>query len=331
MPIDNFLVGLGLGFLGAYFLSNTNSYATGPVPGYVGPANYTAPPPKKPAVIPASKLRGWDNPALPPDPKNKTPSKTRLKPQKSTKPVAKSTAASVAGQVKGKFEGSFNQVGGCINEDKCPRTEYVEKSENVNGDIQFIGKVPPGTNNEAYTIQFKGVPHSGDNDRSNYKIGFPFGADDPKGQGGRRNAFQKQVNTDYLKFPPGQKGITGTLGISDRLQPGQKFGGRIKYQNMVSNGKAVGVHIQVYMDKLDGKGYKKVMDVKDTGQFGQAPFTERQGKKPGEGISGVRLDACPPPCGSPQGDRSIVQGWKETPLGNELTSSALYVSLSNVR
>jgi hypothetical protein len=342
--MEELIVGAIAGLLAASLIFNYNkAYATDPVPGYVGPKTYTAPTPTKKPVIPASKLRGWDNPALPADPKNKTPSKTRLKP--STKPAPKktsNTAAGVAGKVKGQFDGSFNKVGGCISESKCPRTEYVEKSENINGDIQFIGKVPPGTNNEAYTIQFKGVPHSGDNDRSNYKIGFPFGADDPKGQGGRRNAFQKQVDQTYLKYEPGKKGVTGTLGVTDRLEVGKPFGGRIRYQNMVdSSGKKLGVHIQVYLDRLKGAGYKKVLDVKDVGQFdGSAPYIERQGKKPGEGISGVRLDACPEPCGLPGGDHSVVQGWQETALPDEKVSDVssvfaqaypVYVTVSNFK
>jgi hypothetical protein len=125
--------------------------------------------------------------------------------------------------------------------------------------VDYVVKI--GDSKDEVTIEYDGLPHHANNDRTGDKIRYPIGKGDI--------IFTKQIDTDYSNtYTPGKKdGVERGKDAYEPLQKGKTYGLRVVKRNDGQNT----VHV-AYMQDLEDDGspsglLKELIRVTDHGQF----------------------------------------------------------------
>ena len=188
-------------------------------------------------------------------------------------------------------EGDFNSVIGQgpkpdeneFHKPKGFREEFGVPQPGPDFQVDYVVEIGKDRkdDNEEVSIQYDGLPHSGDNDRTGDKILFKIN----KGQ----IQYLHQIDTDNSQmFDVGEKeGVEPGKDKFVPLQKGKRYGLRVVKRNG-ADGKST-EHWGYMQNLTDGGPLLEVIHVKDHGQFkGDKPRTADLFKK--EWRVGVRID-----------------------------------------
>jgi hypothetical protein len=190
---------------------------------------------------------------------------------------------SVIGQGQDKIprENERHNVGGS----QTWREELAIDQPGPDFQVDYVVKI--GDSKDEVTIEYDGLAHSGDNDRSGDKIRYPIDHGDI--------TYTKQIDTNYKNYHPGDDGVVRGKDAYEQLQKGKMYGIRVVKRNDGQNT----VHV-AYMQDLTDDGSpsgppKELMRVTDHGQFGQKPRTDyKNGWRVGPRIDGKSSKNEPP-------------------------------------
>jgi hypothetical protein len=173
-----------------------------------------------------------------------------------------------------------------VNNKQTWREEIAIDQPGPDFQVDYVVKI--GDSKDEVTIEYDGLPHHADNDRSGDKIRYPIGKGDI--------TFTKQIQKHYDDYLPGKKeGVELGKDAYEPLQKGKTYGIRVVKRN---DGKNT-VHV-AYMQDLTEDGspsgpIKELMRVTDHAQFGADPRTDyKQGWRVGPRIDGKNGENEPP-------------------------------------